>query len=148
MKTITFLRRSVPHGSETYGDLVVIRRDGMLPAGFRGRTWPNPFRPSDALPFDLCYCGIAPGSYGGRFAGAHPHFGRCIEIAEGGELPGLWPNAAAGMRSVVSRSFVRRGGEPAWSGSAGDLTIDPAQADRFFGQFTEGEEVTVEITTL
>jgi hypothetical protein len=148
MKTISFLRRTVPHGAQTYGDLVTTGQNGKLLAEFSGRTWPNPFRPSDAAPFDLCYGGLAPGTCCGRFVATHPHFGRCIELAEGNELPGLWPNRNEGMRSVVSGVFVHRGNEPDWSGSAGEPTIDPAEADRFFEQFSEGEDVMVEIKTL
>lgn len=148
MKIISFLRRTVPHGTQTYGDLVTTWQDGKPLAEFPGRTWPNPFRPSDAAPFDLCYGGIAPGNYHGRFVAAHPHFGRSIELADGSELPGLWPNRNEGMRPVMRGVWVHRGNEPAWSGSAGEPTIDPGEADRFFGQFLDGEEVMVEIKTL
>jgi len=148
MKILSFLRRTTPNSPDVYGDLLTVLLDSNVLGTFRSRTWPNPHKPETDEPFDTVYGGLAPGHYTAIFIAAHPKFGTCFELDDGGELPCLWPNSNHNMRAVLSEVFVHHGETAGWSGSAGCLTIDPSQAEQFFGMFVPGEAVVIEVKVL
>lgn len=149
MKIILLTRKSGPHDPGCYNDTVQVLDDSGIPI-YEGsaRTWPNPTQPSTGKPCEQAYGAVVPGSYAGKFFARYSTrepFIRCIEIAGGAEIPCMWPNMNHGGRAVVAGVFVHHGQTAEWSGSAACQTIPPADAEKFFGLFADGEEVQIEI---
>jgi hypothetical protein len=153
MKRVIFTRQSQVHANGCYNDSVEIvdNENGVDSAPLYygpARTWPNPYRPTDKVDCTQAYGAVAPGKYSGQFYTHYSDkdpFTSCILINAGGFLPCLWPNMNHGGQMIVGQVFVHHGWSDSWSGSAGCQTVPPENATKFFGIFTNGETVSVEI---
>jgi hypothetical protein len=150
-KIIKFLRVRPPN-ADGYNDPVsVIGENDVLIETFNGRSTPNPKHPKTGQPWDTCYGCLAEGWYNGCWDSDSR--GRyCIIIEEGKELPAILPNKNNGWRSVVKGVEVHSGfkdddprtpANEAWSGSAGCLTIQVSQWEKFCSLFVPGEKVKI-----
>jgi hypothetical protein len=140
MKTLTFIRQSRPEQGG-FNDQA-INADGLKVCA---RTWPNPFQPSTGKTCQQAYGAMVPGIYPAVFMANHPRFGRCFEIAGGGEIPCEWDNVNHGGRPVMSEVFNHHGETDEWSGSAGCLTVKASQSLAWFAGYADGESVTIDL---
>lgn len=151
MKTIEFTRRSMPTAPAIgYGDTVKVYSDLDVVYEGAASTCPNPFRPTDFLPWNDVYAMVSLGTYEGRVM-LHDRFGKCILLEQGGPLPTVNENKKHGGKRIAMEIFIHVGckgsKDPGWRGSMGCLTIPPKDNQVFFGLFNLNEPVAVVITT-
>lgn len=150
-KIIQFVRVRPPSINGYFDPVSVISADGEILDSFNGRSTPNPKHPKTGQSWDTCYGCLAEGWYIGVWG--NDSRGRyCVIINEGKEVPAVLPNKNNGWRAVVKGAEVHSGfkdddpktpADEAWSGSAGCLTIQLSQWDRFCKLFVPGEKVKI-----
>jgi hypothetical protein len=146
-KIVQFLRVKPPSIIGYMDPVSVINAEDQLLDSFNGRSTPNPKHSKTGQVWDICYGCLSEGWYTGVW-GANSRGRYCIILNEGKELPAILPNKNNGWRAVVKGVEVHSGyindetGE-AWSGSAGCLTIQPSQWDKFCSFFVPGEKVKI-----
>lgn len=142
MKTITFTRQSTPEKPALgYGDYVTVG-EYVFPAS----TCPNPYKTvgfGKQSHWRAHYAMLAPVDTVYECV-EHPKFGKCLLVANGGELPTVNQNKNHGGRYVASEIFVHCGGlnsvNKNWRGSTGCFTLHLNTWSDFIACFTVGEK--------
>lgn len=148
MKTLEIVRRSTPTDpARGYGDTVTVYDGVDVKFTLLCSSCPNPFRPSDLVPWDKAYCLLAFGEMSGECV-LHNRYGKCILINNGGEVPTMFPNPLQDGRFFAKEIFIHAGGgldSKEWRGSKGCITLNPIDLDVLMSVFAIGEKCIVEI---
>ena len=128
-----------------FGDAVSVTVGDVAVYGGHCSSCPNPFRPSDMLPWEAAYGWIAPGRYQYRYH-TSPKWGPCLMLEEGGPVDARLPNANHDGARYLTEVLIHAGGtgkNAHWRGSAGCITIPPGDWADFLSHFEPGDRGTV-----
>ena len=128
-----------------YGDSVSVTEGDVAIYGGHCSSCPNPFRPSDMMPWEAAYGWIAPGRYPYQYCDS-AKYGPCLILAKGGPVASRAPNPNHDGAKVLTEILIHSGGtgkNPRWRGSAGCITVPPAEWAGFMEHFEPGDTGTV-----
>ena len=137
-RTLIIESRQTPE-QPGYLDTIVLANNHLLWHGACS-TCPNPTKPWPLswVKWNFAYGWAACGSYIWECVVSKKH-GKCLCINAGDLIPARAPNRNHDGRRVVGAVLVHRGWSATWRGSAGCITVPPAEWDRFMSFFAYGD---------